>query len=117
MINPFYTDKLKTNIYTKITINSKLNLQKFSNALDSLFTIRDIKYERVSEKEKGQFYYKFILNIKQNDISQKLKQFTDDELFTLSKKGYFDEERKFPKFINKNFSDLNSYFHIFRNEN
>jgi len=117
IINPFYIDKLKTNIYTKITINYELNLKKFSNALDSLFTIKDIKYERVSEKKEGQFYYKFILNIKQNDISQKLKQFTDDELFSLSKEGYFDKERKFPKFIHKNFSHLNSYFHIFRNEN
>ena len=61
IINPFYTEKLKQNIYTKITINSKLNLRNFSNALDSLFTIKDIKYENVSEKKEGQFYYKFIL--------------------------------------------------------
>jgi hypothetical protein len=117
IINPFYNEKLKPNIYTKITINSKLNLKKFSNILDSLFTIKDIKYERVDENKKDQYYYKFILNIKQNDISQKLKQFTEDELFSLSKNVYFNEDRKFPKFINENFSNLNSYFHIFRNEN
>ena len=117
IINPFYTEKLKQNIYTKITINSKLNLRNFSNALDSLFTIKDIKYKRVSEKRKDQYYYIFIIRIKQNDITQNLKRFSDDELLSLSKNGYFNEERKFPKFINEKFSDLNSYFHIFRNEN
>jgi len=117
IINPFYTEKLKQNIYTKITINSKLNLRNFSNALDSLFTIKDIKYKRVSEKRKDQYYYIFIIRIKQNDITQKLKRFSDDELLSLSKNGYFNEEIKFPKFINEKFSDLNSYFHIFRNEN
>lgn len=117
IINPFYTDKLKQNIYTKITINSKLNLRNFSNALDSLFTIKDIKYKQVSEKRKDQYYYIFIIRIKQNDITQNLKRFSDDELLSLSKNGYFNEERKFPKFINEKFSDLNSYFHIFRNEN
>ena len=117
IINPFFTEKSKPNIYTKITITHEFNLMKFSNTLDSLFTIKDIKFERVFEKAKDQNYYKFILNIKQNDISQKLKGFSDDELFNLSKYSYFNVERKIPKFINQKFIDLNSYFHIFRNDN
>ena len=114
IINPFYTEKLKPDIYTKVSINSLSNFWNYSNVFDSLFTIKDVKYEQVFEKKKDQYYYLFVIKIKQNNISQILKGFVDDELL---ENDYFYVEREFPKFINEKFSDLNSFFHIFRNEN